>query len=74
MEGGSMATELRQAVLVDPHPLWLEASVVLLGQMAVDVSGRTTSVEESMDIIERETPDVLVTEIDGFGQRNVFLS
>src|SRR5918998_4364416 len=66
MEGGSMATELRQAVLVDPHPLWLEASVVLLGQMAVDVSGRTTSVEESMDILERETPDVLVTEIDGF--------
>jgi len=61
-----MTTELRQAVLVDPHPLWLEASVVLLGRMEIEVRGRTTSVEEALDLVEQEDADVLVTEIDGF--------
>ena len=40
--------------------------MLLLGQMAVDVGGRTTSIDEALDILERETPEVLVTEIDGF--------
>lgn len=64
-----MTTELRNAVFVDPHPLWLEAIDVLLGRMNIRVGGRTTSIDETLELLEREQPDVLVTEIEGFDER-----
>ena len=61
----------RTAVLVDPHPLWLEAVEHALGRADVTVVGMTTSAEEGLELIEEHEPDVLVAEIstdDGAGE------
>ncbi len=53
----------RTAVLIDPHPLWLEAVEQVIGRAGVRVVGTTTSAEEALELIEEHSPDVLVAEI-----------
>jgi DNA-binding NarL/FixJ family response regulator len=54
----------KTAVLLDRHPLWLEALERLLDQVGVKVVGKTTSPVEALDLVERTRPTVLVTEYD----------
>jgi DNA-binding NarL/FixJ family response regulator len=58
------ATNRRTAVVLDQHPIWLEAVQSILERIGVEVLGTTTDVEEVLDLISTHHPDVLVTSID----------
>jgi DNA-binding NarL/FixJ family response regulator len=55
----------RHAVLLDPHPLWLDAVEQVLHKLGIGVVGKTSSPSEALSLIEREGPDLLVTELVG---------
>jgi DNA-binding NarL/FixJ family response regulator len=55
--------DLRTAVIVDEHPLWLDAVEHVLHQVPVDVLGKATSLDEATRLIEEVSPDLLVVEI-----------
>jgi DNA-binding NarL/FixJ family response regulator len=54
----------RTAVIVDHHPLWLDALEQLLEKIGVQVVGRTTEMREALDLVELHAPDVVVSEYD----------
>jgi DNA-binding NarL/FixJ family response regulator len=54
----------RTAVLLDPHPLWLDALESILGSIDVTVAGRTTSPERALELVEEEQPDILICETE----------
>jgi len=54
----------RTAVLLDPHPLWLDALESILGSINVTVVGRTTSPEEALELVEENQPDILICETE----------
>jgi DNA-binding NarL/FixJ family response regulator len=54
----------RTAVVLDPHPIWLEAVEAILARIGVDVVGKTTSVEEALELVVDHRPTVLVTAIE----------
>lgn len=56
-------SESRTAVLLDGHPLWLEAVDAFLGRVDVRVVAKTTSPETALTLVEEHAPDVLITEI-----------
>jgi DNA-binding NarL/FixJ family response regulator len=53
----------RTAVLLDSHPLWLEAVQTVLNRIDVEVVGKTTTVDRALSTLEREDPDLFVAEI-----------
>jgi DNA-binding NarL/FixJ family response regulator len=57
-------TSRRTAVVLDQHPIWLEAVQSILERVGVEVLGTTTDSEEVLDLISTHHPDVLVTSID----------
>jgi DNA-binding NarL/FixJ family response regulator len=57
----------RTAVLVDEHPLWLQAVAQVLERIAIDVVGTTTSLAEATSLIEELRPGVVVAEISPGG-------
>ena len=59
-----MGTGERTAVIVDHHPLWLDALEGLLERVSIKVVGRTTSVNEAFALVEQHKPDVLVSEYE----------
>jgi DNA-binding NarL/FixJ family response regulator len=52
----------RTAVLLDPHPLWLDALESILGSIDVRVVGRTTSADDALRLVEEHEPDILICE------------
>ena len=52
----------RTAVLLDPHPLWLDALESILGSIDVRVVGRTTSADDALHLVEEHEPDILICE------------
>jgi two-component system response regulator DevR len=54
----------RSAVLLDPHPLWLDALERVLGRAGVNVVVKTSSPRAALAAIEAHRPDLLVTEIE----------
>jgi DNA-binding NarL/FixJ family response regulator len=60
----SSSAPRRSAVLVDPHPLWLEQLDQVLTRVDVDVVVKTTSPTEALDAIEEHHPDLLLLELD----------
>jgi DNA-binding NarL/FixJ family response regulator len=54
----------RSAVVLDRHPLWLDAMDRLLAAIGVDVVGRSTDADEAVDLVEQYEPDVLIAGID----------
>jgi DNA-binding NarL/FixJ family response regulator len=52
----------RTAVLLDPHPLWLDALESILGSIDVAVVGRTTSADDALRLVEEHEPDILICE------------
>jgi DNA-binding NarL/FixJ family response regulator len=54
----------RTAVLLDPHPLWLDALETILRSNGVTVVGKTTSPEDALDLVEKTQPDVLICETE----------
>jgi NarL family two-component system response regulator LiaR len=58
------ADTARTAVVLDPHPIWLDAVEAILERIGVDVLGKTTSVEEALELVADHRPSVLVTAIE----------
>jgi DNA-binding NarL/FixJ family response regulator len=54
----------KTAVILDRHPLWLDALERLLDRVGVTVVGATTSPAEALDMIEEQRPTVFITEYD----------
>lgn len=51
------------AVLVDQHPLWLDAVSPVVAGLGLEVVGRATSGREGLALVTEHRPDVLVTGI-----------
>ena len=56
--------ERRSAVLLDQHPLWLEAVAKVVGAEGLDIAAKTTDRDDALALVEEHRPDLLVTEID----------
>jgi DNA-binding NarL/FixJ family response regulator len=54
--------QARTAVLVDEHPLWLDAVEQVITSIPVEVVGKATSLEEATRLIEEVEPDLLIVE------------
>jgi DNA-binding NarL/FixJ family response regulator len=54
----------RTAVLLDPHPLWLDAMQDLLADVGVEVLGRATNVNDAVALIGENRPDLLIAGLD----------
>jgi DNA-binding NarL/FixJ family response regulator len=52
----------RTAVVLDEHPLWLDAVEAVLARLNVKVDGKTTSVARTLELIDSQRPDVLLLE------------
>ncbi|MBA2460811.1 MAG: response regulator transcription factor [Actinobacteria bacterium] len=57
-----MRTAARTAVLLDRHPLWLDAVEAVLDRMGVGVVGKATAPEAALELVTELRPDVLVAE------------
>ena len=53
-----------KGVLLDPHPIWLDAVELVLNRVGVKVVGKTTSGAEAIRLVETLQPDLLTLEID----------
>jgi DNA-binding NarL/FixJ family response regulator len=53
----------RTAVLLDPHPLWLEALERVLARIGVQVLAKRGSARDALAELEEHEPDLFVTEI-----------
>jgi DNA-binding NarL/FixJ family response regulator len=63
---------MQSAVLLDKHPLWLEAVEQVLGRVDINVVGKATSPTRALELIDEFMPELFVTgvhmgegEIDG---------
>ena len=52
----------RTAVILDAHPLWLDAVEGVLERLDLDVVGKTSSFAEGHDLVADTRPDVLLLE------------
>jgi DNA-binding NarL/FixJ family response regulator len=52
----------RTAVIVDGHPLWLDALERLLDRLQLQVVGRATRASDAEALVEEHGPDLLVTD------------
>ena len=57
-----MEPQQHTAVLLDPHPLWLEAVQSVLTSLDIAVAGKATTAEEALEMIERHEPDIFLVE------------
>ena len=53
----------RTAVLVDHHPLWLDAVSLVVADLGLTVVGTATSGRDGLALVTEHRPDVLVTGI-----------
>jgi DNA-binding NarL/FixJ family response regulator len=59
-----VTTPERTAVLLDPHPLWLDALEGVLERLGLAVGLKTTSPAEVLRSLDRIRPDLLVAEVE----------
>ena len=57
-------TTEKSAVLLDRHPLWLDAMETLVAGLGIDVVGRATSDDGAVALVEDLRPDVLIAGVD----------
>jgi DNA-binding NarL/FixJ family response regulator len=57
-----MVGDRRTAVLLDHHPLWLDAIQPVLDKAGVDVAGRTDSAATALALLKEHNPDLFVVE------------
>jgi len=55
--------ERRSGIVLDDHPLWLEALVPLLREVGVDVVGRATTSERALALTAEDKPDLFVADL-----------
>jgi DNA-binding NarL/FixJ family response regulator len=54
----------RSAVILDRHPLWLDALERLLANVGIVVVGRATGGDEALELIDAHAPDVFIAGIN----------
>ncbi len=54
----------RTAVLLDPHPLWLDAVEMVLARTGVEVVGATTAGADALALLDEHRPHLFVAETD----------
>ena len=59
-----MGRRKRSAVILDRHPLWLNAMDQLVAGVGIEVVGRTTDAEEALALIGEHRPDVFIAGTD----------
>jgi DNA-binding NarL/FixJ family response regulator len=64
----------RKAVLVDAHPLWLDAVEEVLARVPVEVVGKTTTFEGASRLIEEFEPELLIVETSERESRHEWLA
>ena len=57
-------TKDRSAVILDRHPLWLDAMDKLVEGVGVDVVGRATDGEDAVAMIDEHRPDLFIAGVD----------
>ncbi|HEY3542056.1 MAG TPA: response regulator transcription factor [Gaiellaceae bacterium] len=57
-------TRERSAVLLDRHPLWLDAMEKLLVTLGVEVSGRASDADEAVELVREHRPDLFIAGVD----------
>jgi DNA-binding NarL/FixJ family response regulator len=57
------AVEDQTAVLLDEHPLWLEAVENVLHRVGIRVVGKATSAKEALMLVEESNPDLFLAEL-----------
>ena len=55
------------AVILDQHPIWLEALERMLGELGFTPVGKTTSSSEALALIKEHRPNLFVLDIDTNG-------
>jgi DNA-binding NarL/FixJ family response regulator len=55
--------ERRSGIILDNHPLWLEALEVLLLAVGIDVVARATTAEEALGLLAQHEPDLFVADL-----------
>src|ERR1044072_7899013 len=58
------AAEERAVVLLDEHPIWLDALEHVLSTQGISVVGKATSPEAALDLVESEKTDGLVASVE----------
>jgi NarL family two-component system response regulator LiaR len=53
-----------QAVLLDPHPIWLDAIEIVLKRVGVEIAAKTTSGREAIELVEKLRPQLVTLELD----------
>lgn len=53
-----------EVVLLDEHPIWLDALETVLSSNGMRVIGKTTSPEAALDLVGSEQPDAIVASIE----------
>jgi DNA-binding NarL/FixJ family response regulator len=53
-----------QAVLLDPHPIWLDAIEIVLERVGVGAVAKTTSATQAIKLVEELQPQLMTLEID----------
>jgi DNA-binding NarL/FixJ family response regulator len=54
----------KSAVLLDRHPLWLDAMEALVEGVGIDVVGRATDSDEAIELIDQHRPDLFIASVD----------
>jgi len=57
-------TTEKSVVILDRHPLWLDAMDKLLREVGLDVVARATDGDEALDLIAEHRPDVFIAGLD----------
>jgi DNA-binding NarL/FixJ family response regulator len=59
-----VTSEKKSAVLLDRHPMWLDAMEKLLVTLGVDVSGRASDADEAVELVRELRPDLFIAGVD----------
>jgi DNA-binding NarL/FixJ family response regulator len=69
--------DAQTAVILDHHPLWLEAVEGVLQRIGIRVTGKATTPSQALTLVEEGRPDLLVAELphsNGFSDGAAFLA
>lgn len=57
-------TREKSAVILDRHPLWLDAMDKLVAGVGIEVVGRATDADAAVAMVEEHRPDVFIASVD----------
>ena len=62
------------AVVLDRHPLWVEAMAQLLKESGVEVVAKATDPDQAVAAVEEFRPDVLVAGLTGESRQRISIA